>query len=141
MTTPKFPNNQFKTAYEAVTEGLSDHETMDRLTVFLYLLMRDHLSLGIVLGIVIDTWIGKEGPCQLSNGYVAKFAEHLAHKLRVAIIAEEEEEEKGENHSTTPTNIPNAFRSRQKDRGDKKPFVISIDDDDDDNDGGSGDAE
>jgi len=74
-------DSSFQEAYDEVMEALPTHETMDRLTSFLYLLMRDHLPSGVVTEVAIDAYIG-EGPFTLSNGYLAKFAEHLTSKLR-----------------------------------------------------------
>lgn len=77
-------DSRFQKAYDEVMGAVPKHETMDRLTSFLYVLMRDHLPPGVVTEVAIDAYIG-EGPFILSNGYLAKFAEHLTFKLRAPV--------------------------------------------------------
>lgn len=97
--------------------ALPKHETMDRLTSFLYVLMRDHLTPGVVTEVAIDSHIG-EGPHVLSNGYLAKFAEHLSHMIKEPIEGEEEEPDiRTVRAGDEPVFLPtDNFRTRQKDR-------------------------
>lgn len=77
-------------AYKAIFHDVSTHATRDRLTVFLYLLMRDRLTPGEVAGLAMSCYEGdEEGPTVLSNGYLGKFAEHLAKKLKQPMVVEE----------------------------------------------------
>jgi hypothetical protein len=58
-------------------------DTTNPLEAFLYLLMRDHLPVGEVEKLVQsceDTGEDNKGP--LSNGWLAKYAEDLARRLR-----------------------------------------------------------
>ena len=75
--------------YKIVAEGLPTHETMDRLTTFLYELMRDRVLPGVAMEYVVRAQ--GNGPFVLSNGYLGKFAEHLAHKIRNPVQLEESE--------------------------------------------------
>lgn len=104
----KWDDDRYKEAYEVTMEGLPPHQTMDRLTSFLYVLMRDRLPPGVVTEVAIDAHVG-EGPFILSNGYLAKYAEHLAHKLRGTDQILEELESSG-------VALPSAFRERLKDK-------------------------
>jgi hypothetical protein len=51
----------------------------DRLTSFLYELMRDHLPLGVVEKLVCDSM---ESDVAYTNGWLAKYAEDLAKRLK-----------------------------------------------------------
>lgn len=51
----------------------------DRLTSFLYELMRDHLPLGVVEKLVRDSL---EPDAAYTNGWLAKYAKDLADRLR-----------------------------------------------------------
>jgi hypothetical protein len=108
-------DDRWKEAYEKVMEALPTHETMDRLTSFLYVLMRDHLPPGVVTEVAIDSYIG-EGPFVLSNGYLAKFAEHLTHKLREIPQGELDEVRTVQMGDEPVFMAPDSFRTRQKDR-------------------------
>lgn len=53
----------------------------DKLTDFLYILMRDHLPLGTVEKIYQEH-ITHEKQCQFCNGYLASYAKDLAKRLK-----------------------------------------------------------
>jgi hypothetical protein len=65
-------------AYNRVMEGVPNYQTHDRLTVFLYLLARDHLPAADVVELLMQA----SSKSVLSNGYLAQFAAHCANKLR-----------------------------------------------------------
>jgi hypothetical protein len=70
-------------AYNRVMEGVPNYATSDPLTVFFYLLCRDHLPEADVVELLRDVEIAKAAETAiLSNGYLAQFAEHCANKLR-----------------------------------------------------------
>lgn len=52
----------------------------DPIVSFLYLLMRDHLPLGVVAKILSDSCINEE--CVFTNGYLAEYAKWAAKQLR-----------------------------------------------------------
>lgn len=104
----KYDEDRYKKAYAEVLDGVPKHVTMDRLTSFFYVLMRDHLPPGVVTEVVIDAHVG-EGPFVLSNGPLAQFAEHLAHKLRGTDDLLEELESSG-------VVVPSAFRKRLQEK-------------------------
>lgn len=56
-----------------------------KLVDFLYTLMRDHLSAGVVEALVTEAQLGRESNQveinQYSNGWLAKYAENLANRL------------------------------------------------------------
>lgn len=54
-------------------------ETTDKLTAFLYDLMRDHLPPGTVAELVHNS---RGEKFQLTNGWLGTYAEYLARKLR-----------------------------------------------------------
>lgn len=111
----RYDDDRYKKAYEVVMEGAPMHTTMDRLTSFLYLLMRDHLPPGVVTEVVIDAHVG-EGPTTLSNGYLALYAEHLAYKLK-----SDDTEQLLEELESEGVAIPSAFceRLRKKRKGEE----------------------
>lgn len=111
MTEAKKPVQESE-KYKKVAEGMPTHETMDRLTVFLYLLMRDSVTPGVVMQHAIDSQ--GEGPTTLSNGYLAKYAEHLAHKLRSPMKQQEEAPPVEDPYLNT-----DSFRTRKAERSTK----------------------
>lgn len=52
----------------------------DKLTSFLYELMRDHLPPGVVEGIVRSSEVDEE--TTYTNGWLAQYAQHLSDRLR-----------------------------------------------------------
>ena len=52
----------------------------DKLTMFLYLLMRDHLDTGTVETLVREVQIATEG-IEYTNGWLAQYANNLAERL------------------------------------------------------------
>ena len=55
-------------------------KSSDPLVGFLYTLLRDHVTPGQVQELVMDSLIGEE--CHYTNGYLAKYATHLAKQLK-----------------------------------------------------------
>ena len=54
----------------------------DRLTAFLYVLMRDHTPPGIVSTLLMDSMIGgKTEPITYCNGWLADYAHYIAQHL------------------------------------------------------------
>lgn len=109
-------DSRFQEAYEKVMADLPTHETTDRLTSFLYVLMRDHLPPGVVTEVAIDAYVGEGGSHILSNSYLAKYAEYLSRKLQ-APLEEEEKSVSTETHYTGDklvSEAPDAFRRRTK---------------------------
>lgn len=53
----------------------------DPLVLFLYILMRDHLTPGYVEQIM-EGHVEKRLPASFTNGHLAQYAEHLAKRLR-----------------------------------------------------------
>ena len=113
-------DNSFKEAYKDVMGEVPTHTTMDKLTSFLYVLMRDDVPPGVVTRAVIDANIG-EGPFILSNGPLAQFAEHLSHKLRGTEDRLEELESNG-------VLVPSAFRKRLQKKGEEVDVKVSTHD-------------
>lgn len=62
----------------------------DRLVEFLYILMRDHVPLGTVEGIIIDHVVGGEN--RYTNGWLANYARDVSLRLR---MRDHRPEEKG----------------------------------------------
>ena len=52
----------------------------DKLVAFIYSLLRDHISAGIIEQLVRDAEIDAES--QYSNGWIAQYAQDLASRLR-----------------------------------------------------------
>jgi hypothetical protein len=52
-----------------------------KLVSFLYTLMRDHLTPGVIEELVRDAQCG-DGDCFYTNGWLAKYADYLANKLK-----------------------------------------------------------
>lgn len=55
-------------------------DSSDTLTLFLYLLMRDHVHTGLVEQVMQDALIAEDG-IQYTNGYLANYAAYLADQL------------------------------------------------------------
>jgi hypothetical protein len=51
------------------------------LTCFLYLLMRDHLPMGVVEQIAIDSQAAKGTTIEYTNGWLAQYAQDVAQRL------------------------------------------------------------
>lgn len=60
---------------------MKPYEICDNLTVFLYELMRDHLTPGVVEELVRKS--EEQGEWKLSNGYLAEYADELGSRLTV----------------------------------------------------------
>lgn len=56
--------------------------TKNKLTVFIYLLMRDEVTPGIVEKAVQDSENNKDYPIRLTNGHLARYAEEIAERLK-----------------------------------------------------------
>jgi len=106
-------------AYKRVFDSVPKHPTMSRLTVFLYLLMRDHLTPGVVASLMVNTFEGweDEAPCELSNGYLAQFAEHCTMLLQRPV----------EEPKEVPKEDEDTFRARQRDRQEGVPPFLRPD--------------
>lgn len=66
-----------------IRERSGNVDTSDPLVAFLYLLMRDHLPVGDVEGLVKDVEMtADDSTAQLSNGWLAEHAKDLAARLR-----------------------------------------------------------
>jgi hypothetical protein len=66
---------------KSMFERSSEFETSSRLVAFLYELMRDHVTPGILENIMRST-DGEATGYRLSNGYLAMYAEDLMRRLR-----------------------------------------------------------
>jgi hypothetical protein len=66
------PNDELR-----VASGSIDSDS--KLVSFLYQLMRDHVTPGVVEGLVRDSQVT---PSQLTNGWIAKYSEYLASQLK-----------------------------------------------------------
>jgi len=67
-----------------MVEGSKKILTKDKLTIFLYMLMRDHLPAGVVESIVQD--VEKvEDEARLCNGFLAEYAQQLTSRLKDAL--------------------------------------------------------
>lgn len=56
------------------------HTSSDPLTSFLYLLMRDHLPAGVVVGLIVQSTNKEESI--YTNGHLAQFAELCADEMK-----------------------------------------------------------
>lgn len=68
-----------------IREQSGSVDSADPLVAFLYILMRDHLPVGEVEGIISNhVGQGEDRGCvsHYSNGWLAKYAEYLAGRLR-----------------------------------------------------------
>lgn len=63
-------------------ERSGDVRTTDPLVSFLYELMRDHLTPGVVESLVRASACSEEEPTRFCNGYLANYATDLAARLR-----------------------------------------------------------
>lgn len=65
-----------------VKERSGGHATQNPLTVFLYLLLRDHVPAGVIERLVQEVETAPPGvTTQLSNGWVGRMAEDYAARL------------------------------------------------------------
>jgi hypothetical protein len=64
---------------ERLFEKSGSVELTGKLEALLYLLMRDHVPPGVVGGLLKEL---RGGPCTYTNGWLARYAEHVAGELR-----------------------------------------------------------
>lgn len=57
-------------------------DSTDKLTAFFYILMRDHMTPGVVEKIIRDHKILKEDTSQYTNGWLAEYAEDLSQRFK-----------------------------------------------------------
>lgn len=71
---------------QALLERSGNFTTRDNLVAFLYELMRDEVPLGVVEQIVLNSQPRdtSDGVWSLTNGYLGKYAEDIAARLRIS---------------------------------------------------------
>lgn len=63
-------------------ERSGDIESEDPLVTFLYILMRDHVTPGVIEGIMFEHVQYDEGGNKFTNGWLANYCKDIAERLR-----------------------------------------------------------
>ena len=71
-----------KEANDELKEQSGNLTTHDRLVTFLYMLMRDYITPGDIQSILFNDIIDQPKEMELSNGWIGKYAEYVASKLK-----------------------------------------------------------
>lgn len=70
-----------KEKFKRLREASGEFNSKDKLTCFLYMLMRDGLPCGVVEGIMLKMADNGEEPYEYCNGWLAQYADDIRKRL------------------------------------------------------------